>query len=157
DGELVCADPAEGKVLWRKHFRKDFDGKPGAWAYSESPLIDGDVLVCTPGGPTATMLALNKKTGEVLWKMAMQDANRAGYASAIIARVGDVKQYVQFLGSGVIGVSAKDGQLLWRYRKNVGNISAVTPIFHDGCLFTSAGGTEGSGGDALLRLTPDGR
>jgi outer membrane protein assembly factor BamB len=157
DGDLVCADPTEGKLLWHKQLRQDFDGKPGAWAYTESLLIDGDVLICTPGGPTATMLALNKKTGDVIWKMAMEDANRAGYASAIIAQVGDVKQYVQFLGSGVIGVSAQEGRLLWRYRKNVGGISATTPIFHDGCIFTSASGTEGSGGDALLRLIPDGQ
>ncbi len=157
DGDLVCADPTEGKLLWHKQLRQDFDGKPGAWAYTESLLIDGDVLICTPGGPTATMLALNKKTGDDIWKMAMEDANRAGYASAIIAQVGDVKQYVQFLGSGVIGVSAQEGRLLWRYRKNVGGISATTPIFHDGCIFTSASGTEGSGGDALLRLIPDGQ
>jgi len=156
DGDLICADPSDGKLIWRKHLEKDFAGKRGTWAYCESPLLDGDVLVCTPGGATATIVALNKKTGEVLWKMAMEEANRAGYASAIVAQVGDVKQYVQFLGSGVIGVSAKDGTLLWRYTKNVGGNSCAAPIFHDGCVFTSAGGTEDAGGDALLRLTANG-
>jgi outer membrane protein assembly factor BamB len=156
DGDLVCAKTGTGKFVWRHHLVKDFEGNRGVWAYAESPLIDGDVLVCTPGGPSATMLALNKKDGSVIWKMGMEYGNGADYASAIVAEVGGVKQYVQFLGPGVIGVSAKDGKLLWRYRKNVGGQSCMTPIFHDGCVFTSASGTQGAGGDALLRLHADG-
>lgn len=93
----------------------------------------------------------------MVWKAAVPDYNVAGYASAIVAEVGGVKQYVQFLGPGVVGVAAKDGRFLWRYRKNVGGQNCATPIFHDGCVFTSASGTGTSGGDALLRLTAHGQ
>jgi len=64
DGELVCLEREEGKQKWKKNLPRDFDGKPGNWAYSESVLIDGDVLVCTPGGDTATLAALDKRTGD---------------------------------------------------------------------------------------------
>jgi outer membrane protein assembly factor BamB len=152
DGDLVCADSATGKVIWRKHLGRDFDGERGTWAYGESPLVDGDVLVCTPGGPTATLVGLSRKTGAVLWKTRGPEYNVAGYASPIIASVGGRKLYVQFLGPGVVGVDARDGSLLWWYRGNVGGVSAATPIFHDGCIFATASGVPPAGGDALLRL-----
>ena len=68
DGELACVEIATGKIRWQKSLRKDFEGKPGDWAYSESPLVDGDTLVVTPGGSEATLVALNRNTGAVIWK-----------------------------------------------------------------------------------------
>jgi outer membrane protein assembly factor BamB len=152
DGDLVCLHTEDGKLVWRKHLERDFEGVRGTWAYSESPLIDGDLLVCTPGGDSATMLALAKDTGKVVWRAAKEDANGAGYASAVVAHAGKRKLYVQFLGAGVIGVDAKTGKLLFWYRRNVGNISAVTPIYHDGHVFATASAVSTAGGDALLRL-----
>src|ERR1051326_8623349 len=64
DGDLACLETATGKARWVKSLREDFGGKPGEWAYSESPLVDGDTLVCTPGGDQATLVALNKRTGD---------------------------------------------------------------------------------------------
>ena len=96
DGDLACLTTA-GEVRWAKNLRSDFGGQPGNWAYAESPLIDGDVLVCTPGGKEATIVALNKKTGDVVWKCAVPGGDDAAYASAIVVEVGGVKQYVQFL------------------------------------------------------------
>jgi outer membrane protein assembly factor BamB len=157
DGDLVCVDPLTGKLKWRRHLAKDFGGQPGIWAYTESPLIDGDTLICTPGGPTATLVALRKKDGTVIWKGVVEEDNYAGYASAIVAEVGGVKQYIQFLGGGVVGIAARDGRFLWRYNSNVGGQNCATPIFHDGCVFTSASGTGDSGGDALLQLTVRGQ
>ena len=156
DGDLVCAETATGKIVWHKHLEKDFQGNRNLWAYCESPLIDGETLVCSPGGPTATLVGLDKKTGAVHWRTQKEDYNIAGYASAIVAEVGGVKQYIQFLGAGLIGVSATDGKELWFYRGNLGGQSCATPIFHDGYVFSSASGVEGAGGDALLRLTVDG-
>ena len=155
DGDLVCAETATGKIVWQKHLENDFKGNRNLWAYTESPLIDGDTLVCSPGGATATLVALDKKTGAVRWRTQKEDYNISGYASAIVAEVGGVKQYIQFLGAGLIGVSAKDGKELWFYRGNLGGQSCATPIFHDGYVFSSAPGVEGAGGDALLRLTGD--
>ncbi|HEY7153918.1 MAG TPA: PQQ-binding-like beta-propeller repeat protein [Gemmataceae bacterium] len=157
DGDLACLDAAKGGISWKKSLRADFGGKPGIWAYSESPLIDGDVLVCTPGGEQATLVALNKKNGETIWKASVLSGNQAAYASAIAATVGGVKQYIQFLGGGLVGVAAKDGKLLWRYDKIKGITNCTTPLFHDGCVFVSATDRRGgSSGGALLRLTADG-
>jgi outer membrane protein assembly factor BamB len=153
DGDLACLDK-DGKIIWKKNLVKDFEGSSGNWAYAESPLIDGDVLVCTPGGSKATLAALNKKNGEVIWKAAVP-GGQAGYASVIVAEAAGVKQYITLLGSGLVGVAAKDGKLLWNYTKIAGNTNCPTPIFHDGFVFCSAAGARG-GSCALLRLVAEG-
>ncbi len=138
DGDLACLKKDNGEVVWSKNLKKDIDGKPGAWAYSESILIDGDVLVCKPGGKKATMVALKKLDGAVIWKCPVPDGDAAGYASAIVVAVGGVRQYVQFLADGVVGVEARKGSFLWRYNKTKDPAANIpTPLFHDGCVFTS--------------------
>jgi outer membrane protein assembly factor BamB len=145
DGDLACLGRDKGDIIWAKNLKKDFGGKPGAWAYAESVLVDGDTLVCTPGGKEATMVALNKKDGSVVWKCAVKEGDAAGYASSIIAPVGKVKQYVQFVSGGVIGVDAKTGKLLWRYNRTTDLAANIpTPVFHDDCVFTSTS-RKGSG------------
>lgn len=142
DGDLACLDTVAGEARWRRHLRTDFGGKPGVWAYSESPLIDGDKLVCAPGGEAAAILALNKHTGEVIWKCAIQGGDEATYASTIVTSIGDVKQYVQCLKQGLTGVDAATGRLLWRFSdtadlKSGGYIQ--TPVARDGLVYSSAG------------------
>src|SRR5262249_24168548 len=97
DGDLACLERDGGKLVWTKNLKKDFHGKPGAWAYAESVLIDGDLAVCTPGGEKATLAALKKKDGEPVWKCPVPGGDPAGYASAIAVDVGGVRQYVQFV------------------------------------------------------------
>ena len=109
DGDLACLRTASGKLVWQKNLRSDFGGKPGKWAYSESPLIDGEVLVVTPGGKEATLVALNKKTGAVIWKSAVPGGDPAAYSSAIVVEAVGRKQYVQFLDKGVVGVERAMG------------------------------------------------
>jgi len=81
DGDVTCLETKTGKVQWQKNLRKDFGGKPGDWAYAESPLVDGNTLVCTPGGADATLLALNKKTGDVIWKCATPEGDPAAFGN----------------------------------------------------------------------------
>jgi outer membrane protein assembly factor BamB len=140
DGDLVCLDAANGKERWRKNLRTDFGGKYGEWAYAESPLVDGNALACTPGGSNATMVALNKSTGKVLWKCAIPDGGDAGYSSVVAATFSGVKQYVQFLSSGLVGVEAKTGKLLWRYERTAKGSPAVviTPLVSDDCIYSGA-------------------
>src|SRR6266576_84585 len=109
DGELACVEASDGKVRWQKNLRTDFGGKPGEWAYSESPLVDGDSVVCTPGGSEATIVALNKKTGTLVWKCATREGDPAAYASIIVVETGGIKQYVQLLQKGLVGIEAKTG------------------------------------------------
>ncbi|MFL5241400.1 MAG: PQQ-binding-like beta-propeller repeat protein [Gemmataceae bacterium] len=140
DGDLVCLERDKGKIRWQKNLKTDFEGKPGNWAYSESPLIDGEVLVCTPGGAKATLLALNKNTGEVIWKSEVPGGDEAAYASVAIADVGGNKEYVQFLQKGVVGVDAKTGKFLWRYDKTAENSPAniATPVVHADYVYSGA-------------------
>lgn len=145
-GDLVCLDAAKGDVLWAKNLVTDFGGQPGRWAYAESPLIDGEALVCTPGGEQATLVALNKKTGEVIWKSAVPGGDQAGYASAIVVEVGGLKQYVQFLAKGLVGVDAKTGKSLWRSDKVAGPAQIQTPVAGGGYVYVGAGR---SGGGAV--------
>ncbi len=165
DGKLVCADAADGKVRWRKDLKADFGGKTGRWAYAESPLIDGDVLVCTPGGDSATLVALNKRTGAVIWKAAVTgltakpgrrgrsvNYNTAAYSSVVAATIHGVRQYVQFLSGGVVGVAAKDGKLLWHYDHPAnGTANCATPIVHDNAVFAASGYGTGGGRADIVR------
>ncbi len=153
DGDLACLEAKTGKIRWQKNVRKEFGGQPGEWAYAESPLVDGDLVVVTPGGPDATMAALNKKTGAVIWKSAIPDGGGAGYASAIVVQGGGRKQYVQLLNKGLVGVDAKTGQFLWRYAEAAkGPAQYFTPVARDGHVY---GGALGVGG-GLVRLKADG-
>ena len=156
DGDLVCAEAATGKVKWKKSARQEFGGEPGKWAYSESPLLDGDTVVVTPGGSQATLLALSKKTGKLIWKSAIPGGESAGYSSAIIVNGGGRKQYVQFLSKGVVGVDAKTGAMLWRYdQTSKGPANIPTPVGGDGYVYSTARSMT-AGGLVKLSAKPDG-
>jgi len=162
-GELVCVKAADGSVVWRKSFRRDFGGKMmSGWGYSESPLVDGDRLICTPGAADAMIAALDKKTGKVIWKAEVpEDFGRrgkdgAGYSSIVVSNAAGVKQYVQLVGRGVISVDAKTGKTLWTYNRIAnGTANIPTPIVSGDYVFCSSGYRTGA---ALLKVvkTEDG-
>lgn len=139
DGDLVCVEAVSGTVVWSKNLRKEFDGAPGMWAYTESPLIDGDALICSPGGKSATVVSLNKKDGSVRWKSALPEADAASYSSPVIANIHGVKQYVFFLGKGVTGIKADNGDYLWRFTKTSdAQANVQTPVVKDSFVYTGA-------------------
>jgi outer membrane protein assembly factor BamB len=153
-GELVCLRSADGKELWRKSYAQDFAGKGGVWGYCDYPLVDGERLICVPGGARATMVALNKKTGELIWKCAVPTGDSAGYAATVVSEVGGIRQYVNFLQRGVVGVAAKDGKLLWRYDQVANRLAnAYSPLVGGDFVFCASGY---GGGIAFLKLARDG-
>lgn len=154
DGDLQCLETATGNVRWKKNLRRDFGGSPGEWAYAESPLVDGDKLVVTPGGAEATLAALNKKTGEIVWKSAVPGGDNAGYASIIAVDAAGKKQYVQFLEKGLVGVDAETGRFLWRYEHSAKGSPAniPTPVHHNSLVYSATN----LGGVGLVKLTPAG-
>lgn len=158
-GDLVCVDAGTGNVRWSRNFEKDLGGKNPGWRFSESPLIDGDKLLCTPGGRDAVMVALNKKTGELIWKCSMPDIgpkgmDEAGYSSIVVSEAGAVRQYVQLTNKGLIGVAASDGRFLWGYNKIAnGTANIPTPIVYGDYIFCSTAYNTGS---VLLDLTAAG-
>jgi outer membrane protein assembly factor BamB len=160
DGDLVCLAADSGEERWRKSFVEDFEGLfMSVWKFSESPLIDGDRLICTPGGPDAMMVALNKKTGDLVWKCAVPElgekgAEGAGYSSAIVAEICGVRQYVQMIGRGVIGVEAETGRFLWGYNAVANNVANITsPVARGDYVFATTAYNTGS---VLLKLSRDG-
>jgi outer membrane protein assembly factor BamB len=158
--DLVCLEAATGQIVWRKNLKKDYGGKMmSGWGFSESPLIDGDKLIVTPGGKDAGLIALDKKSAEVVWKSAVPNASRpklnngAGYSSVIAADVHGVRQYIQFMGQGVVGVRASDGQFLWMYDAPAnGTANISTPLYHDGHVFAATAYGTGGGQVKLSKL-----
>lgn len=159
NGVIACLD-TKGKLVWSKDFKKEWNGKMmSGWGFSESPLIDGDRVICTPGGNDAFMVSLDKKTGATKWKtkigeLGSKGKDGAGYSSIVISNGGGVKQYVQMTGRGVIGVRAEDGKFMWNYN-DVANSTAniPTPIVDGDQIFCSTGYGTGS---ALLNLVKNG-
>lgn len=154
-GILACLKVKDGSIVWQKDFKKDFNGHMmSGWDYSESPLVDGEKLACTPGGKDAALVALNKLTGEVIWKCETPVNSGAGYASIVITKVGNIRQYITLLGPqlGLVGVEADTGKFLWNYKKIAnGTANIPTPLVHDDYVFTSTGYNTGA---ALLQLVP---
>jgi outer membrane protein assembly factor BamB len=152
-GDLVCCGTADGKELWRKSYPTDFQGRTGVWGWCDRPLVDGDRLICTPGGKDSTVVALDKKSGDVVWRCAVPGAPSAAYCATTIAEVGGIRQYVAFLGRGPVGVAAKDGRFLWHYDK-VSNATGnnYTPLVRGDLVFCASGYGKGM---ALLKLTAD--
>ena len=138
-GQIHCLSATDGKMLWQKDFVKDFGGKiMSQWGYSESPLIDDNLVICTPGGSQGTMVALDKNTGEVVW-VCNEWTDEAGYSSPIVAEVDGIRQYIQQSGKGAAGVSAKDGKLLWRVEVEGYRTAIIpTPIYHDNLVYITA-------------------
>lgn len=163
NGDLACLKTADGEKVWAKNLKDDFGGKMmSGWGYSESPLIDGDKLVCTPGGPEAAMVALNKRTGEEIWRASLPDIGKAGkdgagYSSIVISNAAGIKQYVQLLGRGVIGVQASDGKFLWGYNRTAGGVANVpTPIVQGDYVFSTTGYPDGGSAVVEIEKADDG-
>ncbi|HVR69673.1 MAG TPA: PQQ-binding-like beta-propeller repeat protein [Vicinamibacteria bacterium] len=158
EGDLVCVESATGKERWRKSLPRDFGGRMmSMWKFSESPLVDGDRVVFTPGGPHAFIVAVDKRTGRELWRTAAprpgpRGREGAGYSSIVISNGGGVKQYVQLTGRGLVGVRADNGQLLWAYNRVANDVANIpTPIVKGDLVFASTGYQAGS---VLLKLVP---
>lgn len=146
NGDIVCLARADGAIRWSKNFEKEWQGKMmSGWGYAESPLVDGDLVLCTPGGPQALIVALDKKTGREKWRTPQPQVqgrgkDGAGYSSIVISNAGGVKQYVQLVGRGLVSVRASDGQLLWGYNNIANDVANIpTPIPAGDFIFSSTG------------------
>lgn len=159
DGDLVCLETATGRERWRKDMPDQFGGRMmSSWRFAESPLVDGDRVVVTPGGRNAGMVALDKTTGREIWRATIPDFGRqgtsgAGYSSIVVSEAAGVRQYIQLMGAGVVSVRAEDGWFMWGYDR-VANRTAniTTPIVRGNYVFASSAYGAGS---AMLEILPD--
>jgi outer membrane protein assembly factor BamB len=166
-GDVACLQVQDGKVLWQRSLQKDFGGSLPTWSYRESPLVDGDKVICTPGGEDATLAALDKMTGKTVWKSRLPGSpggdsggqgafskSGAAYASAIVFDFQGQRQYAQFTATALIGVAASDGKVLWRYDRpaNSHKINCSTPLYYDGQVLAASAYDAGGG---VVKLSKD--
>jgi outer membrane protein assembly factor BamB len=153
NGDLASLRAQDGSIVWQRNILQDFGGRNIGWLVSESPLVDGNHVIVTPGGRGAGMVALDKMTGKTVWA-AKELSDQAGYASPIVADVQGVRTIMTLTSEAGVGVRASDGKLMWHYpRVANGTANIATPVFHDNKVFYSS--DYGTGG-ALLSLRAEG-
>ncbi|HVR85857.1 MAG TPA: PQQ-binding-like beta-propeller repeat protein, partial [Planctomycetota bacterium] len=141
-GQLACADVATGRQLWKK----DLGGKMmSGWGFSESPLLDGPMVVVTPGGDAGTVAAYDKASGKVIWQ-SKELKDKAAYSSLFPIELGGIRQYVVFTDQSVAGIAAKNGQVVWRAAREGKTAVIPTPVYKDGFLFVTSGYDVGHNG-----------
>ncbi len=152
EGDLICVDSKSGKKEWLVSLAKELEGKVmKIWGFSESPLIDGDKVVCSPGGSKGSIAALDKNTGKVLWR-STEITDEASYSSIIKAKVGKHDVYIQMTAGGLQGIDANTGKKLFSEKVGVNGIAIIpTPIFHDNKVYVTSDYGTGCG---LVSLTP---
>jgi outer membrane protein assembly factor BamB len=137
-GDLVCANVADGKIVWQVNVT-DLGGKVPGWGYCESVLVDGNQVVCTPGGSQGALVALDKMTGKLIWQ-SKEFTDGAHYSSIMPAEINGTRQYVQLVEKNFVGIAAKDGKLLWKSDFPKGRTAVIpTPIIKGNNVYVTAG------------------
>ena len=140
NGDYVCLAADTGKEVWRKHFATDLGGRKGSWGFCDYPLVDGENLIVSPGGTAGTITSLNKKTGAINWKCSLPGGDTHGHSVLIAAEIAGTRQYITHLAKWMVGVSAKDGTLLWKI-DDMKTVIATThaPIVRGESVFYASG------------------
>jgi outer membrane protein assembly factor BamB len=144
-GDLACVRAGDGVIIWQRNILREFGARNIEWLISESPLIDGNNVIVTPGGRSGAVVALNKMTGRTVWANT-ELGDQAGYASAIVADIQGVRTIMTLMSGAGVGIRAADGKLMWRYTRAANYTANVTtPIFHDNKVFYSSAYDTGGG------------
>jgi outer membrane protein assembly factor BamB len=152
NGDLSSLDVKTGNIVWGMNVLKKFGGENPQWGISESPLIIGDKLLITAGGPGASVVALNKKDGSLIWK---SQSDGAGYSSGVPLQIGNATQVVFFTQKRAIGLDLKDGKLVWEYPRAANDVANVaTPIVRGNRVFISSDYGTGAG---VVEIKADGK
>ncbi len=150
NGDLSALDARTGKIVWSKNILREFGGSNITWGISESPLVLGNKVFVNAGAKGASIVALNKADGSVIWK---SQSDEPGYSSAIPVEINGLTQVVFFTAQRAVGLDSKDGRLLWEYEKPANNVANVaTPIVRANRIFISS--DYGTGG-GVVEIKPD--
>jgi len=156
-GQLVCFDANSGAQKWSVHVVERFKGEYDRWGISECLLVDEKNVFCTPGGPDATVVALNKLNGNTVWA-SKGLSDKSSYCNPIFIERSGKKLISTMVEKSFVGIDSKTGKLLWKenlkdfWPKN-GSINPTSPVYHDGCIFITEGYNSGS---AMFELSADG-
>lgn len=149
-GKLHCLDAHTGKLVWKRDFA-EFQGRRPTWAYSNSPVVHGGKLIVCPGGPQASLAALDPATGATIWTAG---TDGAGYSTPVPATIDGVEQYVFFSATAIGGYASQDGKKLWSHPwKTSYDVNAAAPLILENAVFISSGYNVGC---AVLDITPEG-
>ena len=159
DGTISAVEVQTGKVLWQRRMKQDFGGECGHWGFAESPLVDGEQVICTPGGPNAAVVALRTSDGQPVWRGKVAGLNQtrsgyttAGYASPIVADIQGLRQYIVFLQGGLVSFAARTGEPLWHYEAPANDTAnCSTPVAVANSVFAASGYGTGGGKVDVLR------
>jgi outer membrane protein assembly factor BamB len=159
NGTLACLDATKGTPFWKKSYLDDFGGKVPVWGYNDSVYVDGDKVICAPGGSKAAVAALNLADGEVIWTTKVPAGDGCGYSSPVKATIHGTPMYVVLLGkqSGLVGVHAESGKVLWQYKgtgASGGTAQIPIPIVKDDKVWVSCSYSAPGAGAALLQIAP---
>ncbi|MBK8884279.1 MAG: PQQ-binding-like beta-propeller repeat protein [Bacteroidales bacterium] len=151
--KVVCMNTSNGQTVWSADLQKDYGAKNNEWGIAENFLFDGNVLYCTPGGSGASMVALDRNSGKVVWK-SKANGNKSAYCSPLMIKVKDKKIIVTMMENAVCGFDAATGQQLWKYEHiNDTGVHPNIPAYINGYLYCTSG--YGKGGE-MLKLSDDG-
>lgn len=149
-GILACINTADGKIVWQQSL-VELGGKVPGWGYTESVLVDGDLVLCTPGGSKGSVAALDKKTGKLVWQSTGY-TDEAQYASIVPATINGIPQYIQLTMKSVVGLSTKDGKVVWQSPWPGRTAVIPTPIYRDNHVYITTGYGVGC---KLVKIAPD--
>ena len=152
-GDLSCLDVYTGRIIWSLNVLERFNASNIHWGISESPLVVADRVLINAGGPGASIVALSKKDGSLIWK---SQSDQASYSSAVTLEMDGIVQAVFFTGERAVGLDIADGRLLWEYTgvKTRQKIHVATPVVDHNRVFVSADYGVGCG---LVELKPMGK
>lgn len=155
-GRVCCFDSQSGKLNWAVDMYNEFDAEKIEWGIAESPLVYGELVICTPGGSEDNIVALNRKTGTVIWT-SRGNGDPSAYCSPILAEYNNTRLVVTMTAESILGVDAQDGNVYWRVPQlQEFNIHADTPLYQDGSIFCISG-QDNSSGSVRLKLSEDGK
>jgi len=156
-GVAYCMDTETGELIWSVEMQEKFGGREIRWGLAESPLLDGDHIILTPGGEEHNVVAVDRFTGELFWT-SKGNGEASAYCSPILCSHNDTRLIVTMTAASVLGVDADNGQTLWRIEHRQGNkINANSPVYNDGMVFCASGSADTLEGHVMIRLSEDGK
>jgi outer membrane protein assembly factor BamB len=151
-GRVAAYQAKDGKEIWSVDLKKRFEARSGIWALAENLIVDGEKVLCLPGGKKALAAALDRKTGKTIWATSPL-ADRAAYCTPVVATHNGVRQMITMTARSVVSVDMKTGKLLWSHPYRMGYPQHATPpVYHAGQVFVACGHSTGG---TMLRINPD--
>jgi outer membrane protein assembly factor BamB len=156
-GVAFCMDIESGEINWRVDMFEKFGAQGTQWGIAESPLIDGNRIILTPGGPEHNVVALDRFTGETVWT-SQGKGEQSAYCSPILVEHNETRLIVTMTAESVLGIDADNGDTYWSVPHKQGNkINANSPVYGGGRVFSASAQADTTQGHLMIQLSEDGK